>query len=739
LYGSSNMKGIFTTLTLLFSFSCFSQVTNDSLQMLKLDEVTLTHLRYEQSKRNTAQQIESVSQKQIEFQSPQTLADLLGESGKLTVQQSQQAGGSPVIRGFEASRVLIAVDGVRMNNLIFRSGHLQNLITVDRYMVESADVLFGPSSSVYGSDALGGVVYLQTKEAKTLSQTGNRKFSGNFLSNYNTVNNGKSMHLDFNIAQGKWAALSSVSYNELDDLKMGKRRNGSNEFFGERPFYVSTINGKDYQVANPSKYVQRFSGYKQYDLSQKLVFKPNRLIRHSLNLQFSTTSDFARYDRLTDQSSSGALRSAEWNYGPQERFLSLYKFAKKRVFSHTDMNVNLSFQRVEESRINRNFGHEVRNSRIEKVAVLGLSIDFDTQLSKGSLGYGVDVYRDYLKSTAFGQNIVTGEQTVLDTRYPDGDNSTFKAEAYVLYRRRFLSSKFSYNLSARGGYANLKSTIATNFFNLPYTAIEQRNFTYSGAFGIVGQPARNLKLAFNLASAYRVPNVDDLSKIFESSPGTMIVPNENLKPEQTVTADLAITLFQGTGFTFENVLYITRLYDPIAIAPFVFNGQSTIEYQGQKSLVYANQNQGKGHLSGYTSRLKIQLVKALFFEGTFNFTQGSIYNNSQKQPMAHIAPIFGKVGFSYQSKRADLEFYMLYNGKKKAKDYSPGGEDNLQYAPADGTPSWQTYNLKMAFYAMRRLTVFAGVENILDTQYRTFSSGINAPGRNFYMGLKYVL
>lgn len=247
------MKNIFTTLIVLLSFSCFSQIASDSLQTVKLAQVDLTSLRYEQAKRNDAQKIETISQKQIEFQSPQTLADLLGASGKLSVQKSQQAGGSPVIRGFEASRVLILVDGVRMNNLIFRGGHLQNLITVDRYMVESADVLFGPSSTVYGSDALGGAIYLQTKEAKTLSQTRNKKFSGNFLSNYNSVNNGKSIHLDFNIAGGKWAALSAVSYNELDDLRMGKKRNGSNEFFGERPFYVSTINGKDYQVANPNK------------------------------------------------------------------------------------------------------------------------------------------------------------------------------------------------------------------------------------------------------------------------------------------------------------------------------------------------------------------------------------------------------------------------------------------------------------------------------------------------------
>ena len=80
---------------------------------------------------------------------------------------------------------------------------------------------------------------------------------------------------------------------------------------------------------------------------------------------------------------------------------------------------------------------------------------------------------------------------------------------------------------------------------------------------------------------------------------------------------------------------------------------------------------------------------------------------------------------------------MLYNGKKEAQEYSPSGEDNLQYATLDGAPSWQTYNLKGALTIFKNTTIFSGVENILDIQYRTFSSGINAPGRNIYVGAKY--
>jgi hemoglobin/transferrin/lactoferrin receptor protein len=731
-----SVKKAILSFLVIFSFSCYAQTEVDSINPIKLDEILISPLRHVQSKRKIAQQVESISKKEIEFLNNPNTADLLANTGKLTIQKSQQGGGSPVIRGFEASRILLLVDGIRMNNLIYRAGHLQNIITVDKYMLEKVDVLFGPSSTIYGSDALGGAIYLQTKEAKLFSENNEKKISGNVLSNYSSVNKGKSFHFDLNYGSERWASLTSASYNEFGDLKMGRKRNGSNAFFGERPFYVETINGVDQIVSNDNKYIQKFSGYKQYDVMQKVVFQQNTNAKHSLNLQYSTTSDIPRYDRLTDISSNGSLRSAEWKYGPQKRFLSIYKFAKKNIFSNTLMNINLSYQNVEESRINRNFGNPKQNSRIEKVNVFAFTSDFNTKIGKGNLVYGIDFYHDQLNSSAFQKNILTGAESALDTRYPDGNNATMRSEGFLSYSNDF-NSELSYSISARAGYTSLKSKIETNTLNLPFTSVEQNNFTYSGAIGLVNNPFKSLKIAFNLASAFRVPNIDDLSKIFESTPGILIVPNENLKPEKSVTADLSITFWEGNRFQFENVFFITKLFDPIQTSTYTFNGQSTIDFEGESSVIYANQNQGIAHLAGFSSVLKATIIKSLFFEGTFNFTRGTIHSSDGTFPLDHIAPMNGKVGINYESKRINLECYMLYNGKKDLDDYSPSGEDNLQYAPPGGTPSWQTYNLKGAFSIFKNATIFSGVENIFDIQYRTFASGINAAGRNIYLGAKY--
>ena len=468
------MKKAILILGLILSISCYSQTGNDTLKSIKLDELVINPLKHIQSKRKIAQQVESISQKEIEFQNSPTSADLLANTGKLTIQKSQQGGGSPVIRGFEASRILLLVDGVRMNNLIYRAGHLQNILTVDKNMLEKVDVLFGPSSTIYGSDALGGAIYLQTKAAKLFTENGSKKISGNALVNYSGVNQGKSIHFDLNFAGTKWASLSSVSFNDYGDLKMGRTKNGSNDYFGERPFYVETINGVDQMVANDNKYVQKYSGYKQYDFMQKVLFQQSASTKHSLNLQYSTTSDIPRYDRLTEVTSDGVLKYSEWKYGPQKRFLSIYKLSNDNLFSKTNMNINLSYQNIEESRINRNFGSTNEKSRIEKVSVLALNSDFNTKVGNGNLIYGVDVYNDNLNSSAFKKDIITGEQSALDTRYPDGKNSTFRAEGYLSFNND-INPKTSYSISARGGYTTLKSTIDTNYFNLPYTSIKQNN------------------------------------------------------------------------------------------------------------------------------------------------------------------------------------------------------------------------------------------------------------------------
>lgn len=711
----------------------FSQEVTDTIKTQNIEEIKINSNKISIDKNQTPAQVEVISKEKIEFQNFQTTADMLANSGSLFVQKSQQGAGSPVIRGFEASRVLLLVDGVRMNNLIFRAGHLQNIITVDENFLETAVVQYGPTSSLYGSDALGGSVNMITKRAKF----GNG-FTGNVNSRYSSVNEEKSGYFDLNYGTANFASLTAFSYNDFGDLKMGRTKNHNGDFFGERPFYVETVNGVDVLTANDNKYIQKTSGYKQYNFMQKLAYKTKNGFTHSANFQYSTSTDINRYDRLTDKSSSG-LRSAEWYYGPQKRLLGVYSLEKENVFTNTDFKLDAGYQNVEESRINRNFGSANRNNRIEKVAVYSVAANFETKLKKGNLYFGLENYYDDLKSTAFRNNINTGIVTPLDTRYPNGKNNMMRNDVYISYSsKRYVATNFS--MGARVGYASLNSTIADNtIFSLPFSEIKQQNLTYSGNIGLVHNASENFIVKTNLSTGFRVPNIDDLAKIFESGAGTLIVPNKDLKPEQTITGDLGFVLKSKTNkHQFDATYFYTQLYDAIVTDDFTFNGSSTFDFGGgDVRNVIANQNLGKAFVTGVNGNIKTTLAKHLQFNGSYNVTLGRVTTEGNKRPLDHIPPYFGKIGFNYTPKWATFEAYMLFNGKKHLKDYSTSGEDNLVYAPVGGTPAWETYNFKAGTKPMYGFTLFAGMENILDTQYRNFASGINAGGRNIYGGAKY--
>jgi len=155
-----------------------------------LDEVVLSVSKFGQKKRDIPQQIVSVTSEDVLFRNPQTAADLLQSSGQVYVQKSQLGGGSPIIRGFSTNRLLIAVDGVRFNTAIFRGGNVQNIISIDPFAVARSEVILGPGSVVYGSDAVGGVMNFYTKKPKSSLEEG-YSFSGNSTVRYATANKEK--------------------------------------------------------------------------------------------------------------------------------------------------------------------------------------------------------------------------------------------------------------------------------------------------------------------------------------------------------------------------------------------------------------------------------------------------------------------------------------------------------------------------------------------------------------------
>ena len=738
------MKFLYTSIFLLFGIPLFAQYAEkennqDTAKVSYLDEVVIAANKIPEQRRTVSQQIKVITPSIIRNFNAQNTADLISNSGVVAMQKSQQGGGSPMLRGFEASRVLLMIDGVRMNNAIYRAGHLQNIITLDNNVLERAEILFGPSSTVYGSDALGGVIHFYTRNPELAKADEGLKFGGNAFARYGSANNEMTGHVDFTLAGQKFGSLTSFTFSDFGDLRMGEKTNPAlGEQFGVRTQYAerSADNTSDVLVQNSDPLVQKFSGYQQWDLLQKFLYKSSDRVSHTLNFQYSNTTNVPRYDRLTDPQGSG-LRYGEWYYGPQKRLLTSYQLKVNDLGAFADgMTATLSYQDIEESRYDRRFNNNNRNERVENVDVFGLTVDFQKKRGKNSFRYGIDGQFNTVKSMAHKYNVATGEITLQSTRYPDGNNSMGMIAAYGTHTL-LINDNWTLNDGIRVGGSWLHSTfIDKTFFPFPFDEVKQNYLVSSANLGIIYTPS-TWKFSFMTSSGYRAPNIDDMTKVFDSAPGRVIVPNPDLTSEKTLNGDLSITKFFGDQVRAEGTLFGTQFYDAIIVLPSTFNGQSTIDYDGTPSDVYTSQNKGRAYLYGYSISLRADLTDQMVITASHNYTHGRVKNEGATEtPLDHIAPAFGRASIQYHTKKIKSELFTNFSGWKYLRNYSSSGEDNLQYATADGMPSWYTINIRASYDLSTMFTLQAGVDNILDLQYRTFASGINSPGRNIFGTLR---
>ncbi len=736
------MKKIFFTIFIFLIVNQLIGQTDTLAKIIDLNEVIISANKVAESKRTISQQIRSISSKEISLLNAQNAGDLLAATGLVMVQKSQQGGSSPILRGFEASRVLFVVDGVRMNNLIYRGGHLQNVITVDQNMLERAEIIFGPASTVYGSDALGGVVHFHTKSPQFSTGTEGGLFvKGSAFTRYSSSNNEKTGHFDLNIGEKRLAWLASVNYSDFGDLRMGTKTQALDTLWRVREYYVEPVNGKDVRVKNDDIYLQKFSGYTQYDILQKMAFKASDNLSLGLNVQLSNSSNVPRYDRLTD--TAGVLLSqAEWYYGPQKRFMTSFDVKqtdKAALFQNITFNIN--FQDIEESRHTRGFGRPNLTSRIEKVQVLGANLDFQRTIGAHDLRTGIDGQRSQVKSTAFttdaSTNIITPNGA--STRYPDGDNSMLNAAVYVTHTWK-IDNKWTLNDGIRLGTTRLKSTfINQTFFKFPFTEAQQSSPTWSGNLGIIYAPKNDFKASFLLSSGFRVPNVDDLTKVFDTQKGLVTLPNPDVKPERTVNGELGLSKSFGQWLGIEGTIYYTNFTNAIVVDDFTFNGQDSILYDGVKSKVIAPQNKGKATIWGTSLTLKGKITEGVNFYATYNFTKGTVAATEKNAatPLDHVPPAFGRIGINYIKNTINAEIFSSFSAWKRIRDYRLRTEDNEAYATKDGMPSWWTLNVRIGKDVWKGLKLQVGIENIFDTQYRVFASGIHASGRNFWGTIRY--
>lgn len=681
--------------------------------------------------------VDVITSKDIEFSDPQTSADMLENTGNVYIQRSQMGGGSPVLRGFEANKVLLVVDGVRMNNAIYRSGHVHNVISIDNSVLERTEVIYGPGSVVYGSDAIGGVMHFMTKEPE-LSISDTVLFQANVYTRYATANREKSAHVNFNIAKQKWASLTAFTFNDFGDLKMGSMQNPFYGDWGKREFYTISLNtdNLDSVVLNPDPLIQTPTAYSQYSLLQKILFQPNPSLKYLLNFQHSASSDVPRYDRLTEMDENDNFRFAEWYYGPQIRYFTSFNvnwLPYNRIIDQA--NFIIAHQKIYEERNSRRFANAERIHRMETVDMLTLNTDiFKSITTQHDLQYGIEAVVNYVESDAYSENVITSEKGYATSRYPDDGN---KMQTYAVYLRHKwkLNPKMIFTSGVRYTQILLESHFSDdNILNLPFDRLDINSSALSGNIGFTYNPDKNWQIRLMLASGFRAPNVDDAGKVFDSSPGSVMVPNNDLGPEYVYTVESGISRHLGENSSLSAGLFYTFLDDAILRQDFTLDGKDSIVYEGVMSRVQANVNAGQAEIYGFTFNFSASVTSEFSINSNLSYTYGRDISNNH--PMPNIPPVFGQTNFIYEKSGWRGDFFIRYNGWKRVEDYSPFGVDNLRHHTEHGSPAWFTLNLRSSYQLIEQFRIQFSVENILDVHYRPFASGISAPGRNFVVTLR---
>ncbi|MDX2430645.1 MAG: TonB-dependent receptor plug domain-containing protein, partial [Bacteroides sp.] len=385
-----------------------------------IDEFVISASKYRESKLIIPYMVDVLEESMLKESTGMTAADILEGTGNILIQRTQGGGGSPILRGFEANKILLVVDGVRLNNAIYRNGHLQNSITIDHSILERTEVIFGPTSIIYGSDALGGVIHYYTKDPELAGEKPTL-FKAGAYTQFATANKGFTGHLDFSIGKKRWAFLSSVSYKNFGDLQMGKRRDPALGDWGKVNHYVAQVDGMDSSLTNPNPLIQKNTGYQQLDILQKIRYTPSIYVDWILNLQYSTSSNIDRLDKLNDYSGEN-LKYAKYYYGPQNRVLaSLKNVLKKDNWFYTNMTNIIAYQRIDEDRYSRKFRVNELLTQKEDVNVLGLSTDLlKIWGPMHKLNYGLDLNYNHVASEAWYENRLSGEKSITQTRYPEG-------------------------------------------------------------------------------------------------------------------------------------------------------------------------------------------------------------------------------------------------------------------------------------------------------------------------------
>jgi len=633
-------------------------------------------------------------------------AELVASTSSVVVQESQAGGGSPNYRGMEANRLLIVVDGIMLNNTIYRSGHIQSSSSINPFFIKSIDLLSGPSSVAYGSGAMGGALIFNTLEpldtnqliVRQIFESSSKAVTTNILGRY---------------YRKKISQITGISIKSADNLRMGRNRLHGYDNWGNE---IGVVDGNE----------QLFTNYYKGDFIHKIKYLHNKHNQFLSNTQYSISSDIDRFDKMNDLTEVG-LKYSKWYYGPQIRFMQklVYLGGYKSILFNS-YKVSLAFQNIRESRHKQKKNDLYLSNRIENVKVYDANLNFNKSIGSSSLVYGGGLRLQEVFSTASLTN--HNESLFNTTRYPSGGSNV---KDLFLYSQINIPVNNLIDLFFGARWNNAELNARFNESVIVLENLKNKNNSFVKSMVLSYQPKAFISVNLGYYNGFRNPNVDDIGKIFSKDGNNVVLPNKNLEPEYSNNFELSVN-YRSAEVSASLQLYRTEVENAIVRGFGTINGYDSILYDGEMMRVQLNKNIASAKINGISANSNINLSPNISLYSNINYIVGIDNNND---PLAHIPPLNGRASLEYKNKNYSVDFYVVYNEWKCAEDYDLAGVDNLEEATNDGAPAWYTLNIGYSQNITQNMVVMMKIKNLTDIHYKTFGSGISASGRNFIVAL----
>ncbi len=593
------------------------------------------------------------------------------------------------MRGLKGSEVLHLVDGMRLNNALFRNAPNQYLALIDPFTTARIEVVRGPLSTLYGSDAMGGVLQVVTN--RPFLGGGDWTVNGRALARYDSRTLGHVAHASVAAGTGDFGMGGAISFQDHEDVRAADRR------------------------------VQSPSGYRSKAASAFLSWRPGENQRNELSVQFLEQPSTPRYDELVAGFGQTEPASDVFAFAPNSR-LFVHAEHHSTGWAHwlDEFEVHAAVQRMTDDRRTRDSGstqerREQNDSQLFGLTVRGAAVPGQVH----ALNYGIDMYFDEVSSARQEVDITTGEQESVGSRFPDG--STLDTIDLYIQDAMTLSDALSMTAGARVSRAQVELTSSGD-----RPAADVSNTDVTGSLGVRFDLNDQWTLLSNLGLGFRAPNIFDLGTLGARPGNRFNIANPDLGPETVWTIDAGFRFATG-GFNAEFFLWYSDYQDKITSV-------STGDIDDAGREIVQSQNATSVQLRGAEMALRYVVTPYLSADFGLNYVWGETeLTDGNAEPADRVPPLNARLGLRYERGDWWLDGQLRVSdnqGRLSARDVRDPRINPL------GTAGFGLMQLRAGMQWTPGLSTTFGIFNVADRDYREHGSGIDGAGRSVALTLE---